>query len=101
VLYFDLSTNGLSLWLERRSRAKSAVKAVAQSLCFELDDPLVVITKVSESHDFTRKLTVCGRLSSENYIVSASSLKNGGRVNWNIKRGDSGRAERRHGTCFT
>jgi hypothetical protein len=86
---FDPSTNGKTILVAGKTQSgKSAVKAVMQSLCFELEDPLIVITKgVSESRELHKKLKEFAVGSkSEKYIVSASSSKNGGRVNWNVKR---------------
>jgi hypothetical protein len=86
---FDPSTNGKTVLVAGKTQSgKSAVKAVMQSLCFELDDPLIIITKgVSESRELHKKLKeFAAGSNSEHYIVSASSSKNGGRVNWNVKK---------------
>jgi hypothetical protein len=54
---FDPSSNGKTFLVAGKTQSgKSAVKAVVQSLCFELDDPLIVITKgVSESGELHKK----------------------------------------------
>lgn len=88
---FDPSTTGKTILVAGKTQSgKSAVKAVMQSICFELDDPLIVITKgVSESRELHKKLKEFAYgSSSESYIISASSSKDGGRVNWNIKKGE-------------
>jgi hypothetical protein len=86
---FDPSSNGKTFLVAGKTQSgKSAVKAVVQSLCFEMDDPLIVITKgVSESRELHKKLQeFAAGTTSANYIVSASSSKSSSRVNWRVKK---------------
>jgi hypothetical protein len=88
---FDKSPNNQTLLVAGKTQSgKSAFKAVVQSICFELGDPLIIITKgVSESLGLHNKLKdfVVGSRAA-NFIVSASSAKKGVRVSSKAKKAD-------------
>jgi hypothetical protein len=99
---FDPSSNGKTILVAGKTQSgKSAVKALVQSLCFELDDPLLVITKgVSESRELHKKLQdFAARSTSANCIISTSSSKNGSRVNGKLKTMEIQAALSDGGTC--